>query len=477
MAKVPVGKGGRGAGGALPEETRAILGATTNAGKAARSGLGGLLANAGDEARGFWQALQTPMGAANLATGFLGRFAVPAQVALEASRDPKALEESPETAIPMAFLRSQTPISLFEQSPGWNQFAQGARQQVTETLAAPGNLLKPGGVGRISTRSAENLVKMLQGIRQGFYDAPVASTLGFAAPVLHMASAHAPAAGVADEAGMVAHHGTPHTFSPTAKNPLGEFDLSKMGSGEGAQAYGWGTYLAENPRIAKHYQRVLSTGYKGPSGEHVDYSTFRKHLEDVVRPHVEKQAQEFYDWQRSKGGEIYMRVDVGSQTNQIVNNLIDWTDTRQSNYLDHRTPPYEYRDAYTAGANEAHKFKKSGGSFYSVDVPDEHVANFLDWDAVGTRQPVIVKKAYDELFGQFAHAGELDGKTMYRDISRKLGSEEAASRYLASKGVFGLKFLDRISRTAKIRMSRDPSQGTRNLVIFDPSITTITARK
>ena len=28
-----------------------------------------------------------------------------------------------------------------------------------------------------------------------------------------------------------AWHGTPHWFAPTKNNPLGEFDLSKMGSG------------------------------------------------------------------------------------------------------------------------------------------------------------------------------------------------------------------------------------------------------
>ena len=43
-----------------------------------------------------------------------------------------------------------------------------------------------------------------------------------------------------DQRGMVAFHGTPHRFKPTKDNPLGEFDLTKMGSGEGAQAFGWG---------------------------------------------------------------------------------------------------------------------------------------------------------------------------------------------------------------------------------------------
>ena len=38
------------------------------------------------------------------------------------------------------------------------------------------------------------------------------------------------------------YHGTPHRFPATEANPLGEFDASKIGTGEGAQAYGHGIY-------------------------------------------------------------------------------------------------------------------------------------------------------------------------------------------------------------------------------------------
>lgn len=48
-------------------------------------------------------------------------------------------------------------------------------------------------------------------------------------------------------------HGSPHKFAPTPKNALGEFDSSKIGTGEGAQAYGHGLYFAENPQVAKDY--------------------------------------------------------------------------------------------------------------------------------------------------------------------------------------------------------------------------------
>jgi hypothetical protein len=72
-----------------------------------------------------------------------------------------------------------------------------------------------------------------------------------------------------------AYHGTPHRFESTETNPLGAFDLSKIGSGEGAQVYGHGAYLAENESIARHYRDALSppqvptldfSGIGGPKG-------------------------------------------------------------------------------------------------------------------------------------------------------------------------------------------------------------------
>ena len=50
------------------------------------------------------------------------------------------------------------------------------------------------------------------------------------------------------------YHGTPHKFPVTEANPLGEFDASKIGTGEGAQAYGKGIYFTESPDVAKGYQ-------------------------------------------------------------------------------------------------------------------------------------------------------------------------------------------------------------------------------
>ena len=50
--------------------------------------------------------------------------------------------------------------------------------------------------------------------------------------------------------GITVYHGSPHKFT--------KLDSSKIGTGEGAQAYGDGLYFAESPDVAKSYQTALS---------------------------------------------------------------------------------------------------------------------------------------------------------------------------------------------------------------------------
>lgn len=56
---------------------------------------------------------------------------------------------------------------------------------------------------------------------------------------------------VPNVAALTAWHGTPHKI-------LGKFDINKVGTGEGAQAYGHGMYFAENPSVATQYRNILS---------------------------------------------------------------------------------------------------------------------------------------------------------------------------------------------------------------------------
>ena len=50
--------------------------------------------------------------------------------------------------------------------------------------------------------------------------------------------------------GIRAYHGSPYDFD--------KFDISKIGTGEGAQAYGHGLYFAGNPGTAGSYKHATS---------------------------------------------------------------------------------------------------------------------------------------------------------------------------------------------------------------------------
>ena len=53
-------------------------------------------------------------------------------------------------------------------------------------------------------------------------------------------------------------HGSPHRFAEEEGAPFGRFRDDKMGTGEGAQAFGWGHYLTSREGIAREYAENLA---------------------------------------------------------------------------------------------------------------------------------------------------------------------------------------------------------------------------
>lgn len=62
-----------------------------------------------------------------------------------------------------------------------------------------------------------------------------------------------------------------------------------------------------------------------------------------------------------------------------------------------------------------------------------------------------------------------DGNNYYKSLSMKLGSDKAASKYLHSLGIRGIRYLDGSSRSA--------GEGNHNFVIFDDKDVKITAKE
>ena len=90
--------------------------------------------------------------------------------------------------------------------------------------------------------------------------------------------------------GMVAYHGSPHLFD--------KFRMDKIGTGEGAQAYGHGLYFAENPATAKQYFDALGEEVITLGGKEVPNAVLSK-MPDYERAALTSLTAPPGGWRRS----------------------------------------------------------------------------------------------------------------------------------------------------------------------------------
>ena len=159
------------------------------------------------------------------------------------------------------------------------------------------------------------------------------------------------------QTGAIVWHGSPHKFD--------KFDASKIGTGEGAQAYGHGLYLAEDRGIADVYRKKL-TGVDGAP---------------VGSPN---------DSLQMKIGRLQFEVDRLRQSGDP-------------------SAPAMIR-AYEGRIKEL----DDAGNLYKVDLPDEQIARMLDWDKPLSQQAPEVRAAAGKLVGDKYDA--LTGKELIRGM-------------------------------------------------------------
>jgi hypothetical protein len=212
------------------------------------------------------------------------------------------------------------------------------------------------------------------------------------------------------------YHGTPHTLPPTPRNPLGEFDASKIGTGEGNQSYGHGIYTAESPNVARGYAEQLSTA-QGPLGDVAKY------------------------W-RKNGGESAFR----------------------SFAKDAGLPPAEIE-------NTANVIRNTG-NLYKVDLPDEKIAQMIDYDKPMAEQRNVIEKMRKALVGpdsplsrseQFQINDYLNDNVRMRNLHPQLVVDLNDPRIverLRQVGIPGVKYFDEGSRNlANTYIVRHPQGG------------------
>lgn len=250
---------------------------------------------------------------------------------------------------------------------------------------------------------------------------------------------------------MDAYHGSAHDFDV--------FDSSKIGTGEGAQAYGHGLYFAESPEVAKTYKAAGAVS--GRSIAKLD----GKPISDIPN------KSGAIDWLYSYGSVVNARTALEGRKPEVLREL----------------------DELVASG------RLTEGNLYKVDIADNDVARMLDWDKPLSGQPDTVRQALakvlvkeinpdgldmggggkildnrkrqaapdkpypwilasgdakfglsqkdvDRMVGE--NVTDLSGEQIYTRLTASLGSQAAATEALKKLGVPGIKFLDGGSRGA-----------------------------
>jgi hypothetical protein len=235
--------------------------------------------------------------------------------------------------------------------------------------------------------------------------------------------------------GIKAYHGSPHSFD--------QFDSSKIGSGEGAQAYGRGLYLAEREKTAESYRDAL-TGSRVQSAQ----SLLNKSGNDVD-------------------------LAIQSARNEIDRlKSLDLTPETGASKRDSLVSSQEEKLSELTSLKNSGQMSK--GSMYEVNIdakPDE----LLDWDLPLDEQPENIRKALEKTdWYQYAEEGAYEaannrGDNPYgMDLVRYLeqdGAEDAANM-MKEAGIKGIQYAD-----AQTRFGKGPK--TKNYVIFDPRLISI----
>ena len=214
-------------------------------------------------------------------------------------------------------------------------------------------------------------------------------------------------------------HGSPHKFD--------KFDSSKIGTGEGAQAYGHGLYLAESPDVARTY--TTSTNHVAKQDwvqiDGVPYRATQTRAEDTAH-NVAADALSRFDYDKKAAMGWLENYGKDLEAKKIIKSAKKFGPTN---------------DPAT--------------SMYKVDLPDDAIAKMLDWDKPLSQQPQSVQAA----FGSVDPNGRINTGLAYERWRAQQGVDPvAASEKLKALGIPGVKYLDGGSRGA--------GQGSSNFVVF-----------
>jgi len=227
--------------------------------------------------------------------------------------------------------------------------------------------------------------------------------------------------------GITAYHGSPHEFE--------QFDTSKIGTGEGAQAYGHGLYFAQAEPTAIGYRDKLTQQHDP-----------RDAINDVIHQFTKGKVaapthENIKSWMADNPPLKPFAND--ERVTRRVHEIINATDPDDAHYsfkeLDNLLPD------------------PSKGHMYEVHI-NAHPHHMLDWDKPLSEQSEHVQGALKNWELNYVPS-HLTGGRLVEEMQKGFG-EKGASEALAKAGIKGIKYLDAGSRNNK-------AEPTHNYVVFD----------
>jgi hypothetical protein len=258
---------------------------------------------------------------------------------------------------------------------------------------------------------------------------------------------------VRDETGAIrVYHGSPHDFD--------QFSTEKIGTGEGAQAYGHGLYFAEHEGVAKGYRDALSPmevevrGVPGVTWEHLTAGMkgVKKGSLDAARASGKFTPEELDAMAFMSDSDIDTSIRGLREQAEMT-----WRGADARQLWSRRADTLERLKAETT--------IKPGGKMYEVNI-DADPEQFLDWDKPLSAQPKAMqdfarKHLLSGEFGRFSDhrlGHDPTGEQLYREMQNRLEAlwqkgavqapvgPEGVAGQLKDMGIPGIKYLDQGSR-------------------------------
>ena len=285
------------------------------------------------------------------------------------------------------------------------------------------------------------------------------------------------------------------------------FDHSHMGEGEGAQAYGWGTYVTEVEGIGRTYAiqnttkhndalRALQHDVDAISDQLNRHRDDLKYDEEQLKRANEWRAEAELDYELFRDEAEELKDKYGEASPKYRNHLFNdiYTDEmkRAQSSVKSMEESIQYRKEKIAELEKALKDKQAEidelpkefpRHLYTVEIPDDNGSNYLDWnghpaesllkdvgsflESNGFERVQDSPVRYEKGESTVVLNPNATGADLYAELREALGSDKKASQALAELGYTGIKY-----PADNMRGGRE--DGAKNYVIFNENDAKIT---